>query len=248
MNAIIFKTRAESAFISGDDFRAAHIREVLKPKDGDEIFVGVANCELGKTRIFKKDGGYAFDESWTPLPNPKPLPLTLSVAYARPQIAKRILFEAACFGVERVCFYVSEKGLAGYAKSSLYATGEFEESLYAGASQACSTTIPEFLQFPSLADFLGFCAEDEKLKSPSCLKIAPDLYEATSGIAGAFKSSASPFARAAVVLGGERGFSNADRDMLRDNSFTLVSLGDRVMRTDTAVIACAFACKMLLEK
>ena len=64
-------------------------------------------------------------------------------------------------------------------------------------------------------------------------KIAPDLYESTQNISK-IDAKKTPIC---AVFGGERGFSNADRDLLRKNNFTLVSLGGRVLRTDSAIIA-----------
>ena len=42
---------------------------------------------------------------------------------------------------------------------------------------------------------------------------------------------------AVLALGADRGWSGAERDLLRQNSFTLVHLGKRVLRTETACCA-----------
>ena len=68
----------------------------------------------------------------------------MAVAFSRPQIAQRLLFEAACFGVDKLIFYPSDKSDSSYAKSALYASGEYGKWLEKGAEQACSTMIPDF--------------------------------------------------------------------------------------------------------
>ncbi len=231
MNTIIFRDSKEALALPKSDPRAVHLKEVVNVKDGDLVFVGIAGGKLGKTRVYESKEEFVFSPHWEDLENPELLDITLAVAYARPQIAKRILFEAACMGVKNLCFYASEKSTASYAKSSLYVNKEYEEHFYAGLSQACATSMPEFSHFDSLEDFL----QSSKARSQE-LKIAPDLYEASCKISESFKHKGM-YKSAAVVLGSERGFSNLQRESLRKNGFTLVSMGKRVLRTDTAVIA-----------
>ena len=40
-----------------------------------------------------------------------------------------------------------------------------------------------------------------------------------------------------LAIGPERGWSKAERDQLRKHDFTLLSMGSRVLRQDTAVVA-----------
>ena len=70
---------------------------------------------------------------------------------------------------------------------------------------------------------------------PDSIKIAPDVYEATATISQALSGTAQKHITA--ILGSERGFDNTDRSLLRNANFTLVSLGNRVLRTDSAIIA-----------
>jgi RNA methyltransferase, RsmE family len=226
MNTIIFKDENDARLIPNSDPRAEHIRTVLKASDGDEIFAGIANGPLFKAKIHKGAEGYTLSEERVILDNPPQLNADIYVSFARPQITKRILFEAACFGVKSVNFYPASKGEADYAKSSLFASQEFTEHLIRGAEQACATNIPQVKIFKNLQDTL------ENI-DPNSVKLAPDLYEATSG----FPKNISPDQKISIVFGSERGFSNPDRDLLRQHDFTLISLGPRTLRTDTAIIA-----------
>ena len=40
-----------------------------------------------------------------------------------------------------------------------------------------------------------------------------------------------------LAIGGERGWSGADRDTLRAQGFAMFHLGERVLRTETTVVA-----------
>ncbi|MBR6389250.1 MAG: RsmE family RNA methyltransferase [Opitutales bacterium] len=226
MNALIFKDFNESRFLPFSHPKAKHIRDVLKLKSGDEIFAGVMNQNLYKTKICETPDGYEFGPNTTPLENPKQLDITLCCAFTRPQIAKRIMFEAACFGAKNLVFYAAQKGERDYLKASLYGAEEAQEQFINGAQQACSSFVPNLFLAENLQEALK-CAEGAQTK------IAPDLYESTQNISK-IDAKKTPIC---AVFGGERGFSNADRDLLRKNNFTLVSLGGRVLRTDSAIIA-----------
>lgn len=226
MNAILFKDKESSLFIPDSDPKAVHIKDVIKPKNGDEIYAGIINGSLFKAKIHKEQDGYRLSEERTPLPNPKILDIHLCVAFARPQIAKRILFEAACFGVRKLTFYPASKGEAAYAQSSLYKNNEFKEFLIKGAEQACAANIPMF----SISKNLEETIKNIDLNS---LKLAPDLYEATTP----FDQKIVKNIPKTLVFGSERGFSDCDRKLLRQNQFILTSLGQRALRTDTAIIA-----------
>lgn len=226
MNALIFKDKNEAEFIPFGDPKAIHIKEVLKMHSKDELFAGIVNEKLFKTKIIETCDGYKFINSGVQLDNPERQKLVLCVPFTRPQIAKRIMFEASCFGVEKLVFYVSNKGEEGYLKSSLYEPKQVEESLIKGAEQACSTFIPKFYKAENLTSAIDFCKDCQ-------IKIAPDLYEASD----TFFNLANKDKQSAIIFGGERGFSNSEREILRESGFTLVSLGKRVLRTDTAIIA-----------
>ena len=224
--------------------KLAHIRETLGMRDGCEIFAGIAGEKLWVCRLHFEAGGGAAFEPLREVPAQKPMRFAAAVAFARPQIAQRILFEAACLGVSRLVFYPAAKGEAAYAKSSLYSGGKFSEWLEKGAEQACAPDIPEFFACGSLAEACGCIAS----AFPNPLRVAPDLYEATANLWDFAPRPAEGGAAACAVLGGERGFADSDREYLRGAGWTLVSMGGRVMRTDTAFIStCALCRAMMLD-
>lgn len=234
MNCILFPENAQLKLEKGDP-KLEHILKVLRTKEGGEIYAGNINGDLNICTI-----SYAPDGSATLTPkrainNPKRLPVGVAVSFARPQIAQRLLFEAACFGVENLIFYPASKGEADYAKSSLYTSGEYAKWLERGAEQACSTYIPNFEYVSSLEEAID---KLEDLSDPNAINFAPDIYEAETSFADAF-TTYNPVKDeyTNIILGSERGFTNADRQLMRNRNYTLVSLGDRVLRTDTALIA-----------
>ena len=217
-----------------------HIKNVLKIGDGGEIFAGNIGGKIYICRInFGKDGSAIF----SPLREVETMKISVAVAFTRPQIAKRILFEAACAGISRLIFYPASKGEAAYAKSSLYSGASVLECMEKGAEQACAADIPEFSTCMSLEEACRELAID----SPDSIKIAPDLYEATADL-GELSCKISPESHICAAMGGERGFSNPDRILLRQMGWTLVSMGRRVLRTDTAFITLCGVLRVLLKK
>ena len=228
MNCLLLEKDAPLQ-ISADNPKLEHIRKVLKLADGGEIFVGNAGGELRVCAIKYTPEGAKFTPL-RPAANPPPLNAVLCAAFSRPQIAQRVLFEAACFGAKAVVFYPAEKGEADYAKSALYAGGEHLKWLEKGAEQACATHIPDFFAAKSLSDAAEIA---EKIFPDNPLKIAPDVYEASASMSDAAANARNTI----LAFGGERGFSAADRNALRARGFTLASLGARVLRTDSAIIS-----------
>jgi 16S rRNA (uracil1498-N3)-methyltransferase len=230
VNIVLFETAAEAARLAPGDPRAIHIREVLRMRPGDKLFVGVVNGPRGHATI-AADGptGLLLNVSWEEKTE-SPRPFWVLAGLPRPQTARDLLREAATFGVTALHFFAADKGEPAYAKSSLWRSGEWARRLREGATQAFATTVPEVVRHGSLREAL------EKLGSlapAGAARLALDVYEA-----GAPLSTLAP-ANGPVVLalGAERGWSPAERDSLRAAGFALAHLGTRVLRSETALVA-----------
>ena len=217
--------------IESGDMRFEHIRKVLKMSAGDEIFAGEENGKLFICRLIETNDAFEL-EPLREVEQKCPRNLTLAVAYARPVIARRILFESACMGVKNLIFYPATKGESSYSLSSLYAGNEWKSCLIRGAQQACATSIPDFHTVSSLAEALKLADQIE----PASKKLAADPYEATCDI----WDIDAPESGISLFMGSERGFAELERHALRAAGCELVRLSSRILRTDTAVI-CALA-------
>jgi 16S rRNA (uracil1498-N3)-methyltransferase len=225
VNLILFEREETGRLLPAGDPRAVHLLEVLRRQPGDRFDAGLINGPRGKGTLvaIRAEGlelAFAWETAVASLD-----PIVLIVGLPRPQSARRILREAAALGVGTLHFVRTEKAEASYALSPLWATGEWRRHLVAGAEQAFTTRLPEVTFARTLADVVA--APD---LPPA--RLALDLYEAPQGLAAA--AVGSPVA---LALGPERGWSAADRDLLRSQGFTLVHLGSRVLRTETACVA-----------
>ncbi len=226
MNLILFKADELTTPLEKSDPRAVHILEVLRMDSGQKFDVGRINGPRGKASwTHKDDTSLQLSFEWeTEIPSL--LPINLWVSFCRPQTCRRILQECTSLGVKSITFFDTEKCEPSYRKSKLWSTGEAEKLLIRGAEQAFCTQIPQLWFRDTLATTIDAINPDG-----TCLAL--DNYESTKRL-GSFEISNDSIT---LAVGGERGWSNQERDLLRNNGFTLVDLGSRVLRTETACIS-----------
>jgi 16S rRNA (uracil1498-N3)-methyltransferase len=227
MNLLLFEPSEISIPLPLTDPRARHLLDVLHRREGDTFDAGVVNGPRGKgtlRSITPESLILAF--AWQPPPAPLP-PLALIVGLPRPQTARDILRDATTLGVTELHFVLTEKGDRNYASSSLWSTHEWQRHLRAGAGQAFDTRVPAVTWGRDLASVVT------SLPAASS-RVALDNYEAAAPLS---LPSASGHAPTVLAIGGERGWGDADRIALRGAGFALMHLGDRVLRTETAVVA-----------
>lgn len=224
MNIILFEPGEVGLPLALSDPRAAHIVGVLQRREGEPFDAGIVDGPLGKGYV-EEIGPDAVRFRFERVSDPAPAdPIHILAALPRPQTARKILSEAAALGVASLRFFRSEKGEPGYGSSTLWKS-EWRRHLVAGASQAFDTRLPEVLHHSGLGPAV------EALPG-GLTRIALDNYEAERRMT---PPGAPP--PLALAFGPERGWSAAERALLRAGGFTLEHLGLRVLRTETAVVA-----------
>lgn len=224
MNIILFEPGEIGLPLARSDPRAAHIVGILRRKAGGLFDAGIVDGPLGKGTVVEVGPDllrFRFERGSDPPPAD---PIHILAALPRPQTARKILTEAAALGVASLRFFGSEKGEPGYRASTLW-TGEWRRHLVDGASQAFDTRLPEVLHHTGLGRAVAALPG-------GCTRIALDNYEAPRRLTPA--GAALPLA---LAFGPERGWSAAERSLLRESGFELRHLGSRVLRTETAVVA-----------
>ncbi len=227
MNLLLLPEALPELRLPPEDARRRHILEVLRMRVGDRFDVGAENGSRGKARIEADSpaDGMALHLEWGETPAPPP-DLHLLVGLSRPQTCRRILREGASLGLRRLHFFPAEKSELGYARSTLWTSGEWRRLLIEGVEQAFDTWVPEVRHSPSLAEAL-------QAESPRPC-VALDNYEASAPLAQWLQGRPST---PSLIIGPERGWSGAERDHFRAADIPLAHLGTRVLRTDTAALA-----------
>jgi RsmE family RNA methyltransferase len=226
VNLILLEPAEIGRPLPRSDRRVLHLLSVLHRTVGDTCDAGLVNGPRGKATLVAVDEA-SITLAFTPgaIP-PPPAPITLVIGLPRPQTARDVLRDATTLGVAALHFVLTEKSERSYADSSLWQSHEWRRHALLGAEQAFDTRIPDVAAGSALAATLA------TLSSP--VRLALDNYE-SPGALGSCRLERD--AAVALAIGPERGWSAADRDALRRHHFQFVHLGERVLRTEAAVIA-----------
>ncbi len=227
MNIILFSPAEVELPLSRRDPRARHILEVLRRAPGGKFDAGLINGPRGKATLqAMTDVALVLSYEWAEPPPPL-APIRLIVGLPRPQTARDILREGAALGVAAMDFVLTARADPGYGRSSLWASGEWEKLLVAGAAQAYCTRLPAVQHGRSLSETIAALPAE-------CARVALDNYESPGALSGL---SLAGHPAVALALGAERGWSPAERALLRAQGFAFAHLGKRILRTETACIA-----------
>jgi RsmE family RNA methyltransferase len=212
--------------------RAEHILHVLKGQVGQSLRVGRVNGPTGTGMIKGVRGGTVamrciFNDRVPIEPR-----VDLLLAMPRPKAMKRLWLPLASLGLGRIFITNAQKVERYYFDSHVLETSFIQEQLREGLEQAMDTRLPEVevhLQLkPLLEDRLGEAC-------PNSIRLAADP-SGTQKVSAAL-ASLSPDARVLLAIGPEGGWSDYELEMLAQQDFSLVGMGPRILRTDTACVA-----------
>ncbi|HTQ32352.1 MAG TPA: RsmE family RNA methyltransferase [Opitutaceae bacterium] len=226
MNLILFELHETTAPLRRSDPRARHLLDVLRRSEGGLFDAGLINGPRGRGRIEKISAeALTLSFVWGEPPPPAD-PILLLVGLPRPQTARKLLSETTALGVAALHFFAAEKTGPGYARSTLWTSGEWRRHLLAGAEQAFVTRLPDVTHGGTLAAVVASLP-------PSATRLALDNYEAPQPLSRCRPAAGAPVG---LAFGPERGWAAAERDFLRAHGFSLAHLGPRVLRLETAAV------------
>ncbi len=224
MNLLIFQPGEWESPLSSHDHRVIHIKKILRACEGDSLDAGILGGAMGTAviRSIRSDGAmeFTFQEEKAP---PLPDPITLIIGVPRPPTARRLMKDLTSAGVGKMIFCATDLGEKSYLTSSLWVKEEYKTALMEGISQGKTTILPEIQKLYSL--YKGIDQVDSDTD-----RLALDNMEAEASL----KEYKPVKSSSCLAIGPERGWSDRERDMLRERGFTVYSLGNRVLRTETA--------------
>lgn len=235
MNIILFEQVPQDRFLGCDDFRYAHIRDVLHLQAGDSFFMGEVNGPSGMATITAMDE-HGLEFLWQAEHPHVPLyPVGLLVGHVRPICMKRILREAVSLGVESIMVSGTDTSEKSYRDAKLWSTGEYEKYLFDGAMQAASTGMSSIQFIDHVSDVAGLLGGYD-------VKIVLDN---VTGGQPSLSSYHHEGHRVLLAVGPERGWSDSERSWFAAHGFECRTLGRRVLRTETA---CSAGVAVLLSR
>jgi len=228
MNIILFEDGENTERLTADDVRCQHIKNILKLKVGDTFDGGIINRSYEKFTIKDFDGDDILLEHRTlPKAVEPEYPISLFCSIIRPIDAKKVFKNLSCIGAEKIYLGKTDKTEKSYSNGNLWSKDKYYPLLVEGAQQGATAYIPEVTVHYSLDTFL------EKNVDKFQNRIALDNYQYIIPLSKADISNG----KTVMAVGGERGWSDRERQLLLDYGFTLCSMGKRVLRTEAACLA-----------
>ncbi len=205
--------------------RLKHVLTVHRATIGDELRVGKINGLIGTGKVIGLDEQELVMDIQLDRQPPEPLPITLLLALPRPKMLKRILQSVSSLGVKKIFLINSYRVDKSFWGSPLLQPETLNEHLILGLEQACDTVLPDIHLRPRFKPFV----ED-------------DLAEICNGTRGyvahpnvEMTCPCGVNQPVTLAIGPEGGFIPYEVEMLQAHGLTPVSLGERILRVETAV-------------
>ena len=216
----------DDAVVVVRDQRAVHIRCVLRAGVGDSLRVGRLGGQCGQGLIETVDPSGVRMRVTLSEPPPPRHRFTIVLALPRPKMLRRIFRQCAEFGTADLHLIQSARVEKSYWQSPLLEPSRVQEALLAGMERSRDTIVPRVhlhRRFrPFVEDVLpGLCAGRPcwlaDMGAPIALTDVPRI-------------------PAVVMIGPEGGFVPFEVQLAESVIAQRVSLGERILSVDTALI------------
>ena len=227
MNCILLPKNSKTIT---DKQQLTHIKEVLKSKVGDSLTIGEMGGNLGKATIAQiNDTEVLLCDITLDKKPPAKLDLTVILALPRPKVLRRLIMDMTSLGVNRLIIVNSYRTQKSYWQSPLLE--RIDEFVFEGLQQAIDT-VP--LKIELKKRFRPF-VEDEfpaLVESENTYAVVAHPYALESW--GSYIASKESMPKV-LCVGAEGGWIAYEVDLLRKHGCAAVSLGERILRTETVV-------------
>jgi 16S rRNA (uracil1498-N3)-methyltransferase len=211
-----------------DQRRCEHILHIQKANTGDKLKVGVINGLMGSATILQVLANQQTEihlDCQLTQSAPAALPLTIVMALPRPKMFRRVLQTASSLGIKSIYFIHSYRVEKSYWQSPFLNPQDVDHQLILGLEQSCDTRLPEVHFKNRFKPFV----EDE----------LPDLIKnKTALVAHPYTDSPCPVSfnqPLVLAIGPEGGFIPYEIELLKQQGFSAVHLGERILRVETAL-------------
>ena len=222
MNCILLPKNAKSIC---DPKQITHIKEILKSKVGDSLTIGEMGGNIGKATIAQiNTNEVLLKDIILGKKPPAKLDVTVVLALPRPKVLRRLIMDMTSLGINRLIIVNSYRSRKSYWQSPLLE--RIDEFVFEGLQQAIDT-VPPMIEFKKY--FKPF-VEDE---FPALLGNAVIAHPYASQ---SWKSYLDTNTMPKILcIGAEGGWIEYEVDLLCHNGCKAVSLGERILRTESVV-------------
>ncbi len=235
MNCILLPKNTKTI---SDKEQVIHIKEVLKSKVGDSLTIGEIGGNLGKATIaqINNDEVQLRDVTLDKEP-PAKLDLTVILALPRPKVLRRLIMDMTSLGVNKLIIVNSYRTQKSYWQSPLL--NRIDEFVFEGLQQAIDTVPLEIEMKKRFKPFVEdeFPALLQSKEMGDAVIAHPYASDSWKSYLDGLKSKDSNKETMPKILcvGAEGGWIDYEVDLLCKHGCTAVSLGERILRTETVV-------------
>ena len=231
MNRILFESGEISDGIAVfGGVRAQHVVKVLHGEVGQVLKTGEIDGRIGTSTIEEiehRDGGYVIRAKTTHDRDSLRPWVDLVLAPPRPRVMKRLLPQLSAMGVGKIVLVGAKKVEKDFWGATLLKEENYRPLLVEGLMQAGTSILPAL---ETRRNFRKFAAEELDVLFPDVSRrVVAHPYGA--GV------TAPSGGRLLLAVGPEGGWTDDEVELLEKRGFARYSLGGRILRTDTALIA-----------
>ena len=234
MNRILFEpSEVRDGLATFSDVRAEHVLGVLHGEVGQTLKTGIIDGPIG-TSVIERIDGNAVTVRCTHDASSLPSWIDLILAPPRPRSMKRLLPQLASLGVRRIFLVGAEKVEKAFWGAQLLREEIYRPFLVDGLQQAGTTQLPTIHVSKNFAHFmkrnfdLTFEGQIPRIVAhPYAAGTTPQSFHSV------FVQGRIPV----LAVGPEGGWTDAELALLEERGFERMSLGPRILRTDTALVA-----------
>ena len=229
MNRILFeKGEISSGVATFGGVRAEHVLKVLHGEVGQILKTGEVDGPIGTGEITAIENGLVMVRLTHDAEALAPW-VDLILAPPRPRVMKRLLPQLASLGVGRIVLVGAKKVEKDFWGATLLKEEIYRPLLIDGLMQAGTTALPTI---STVRNFRKWLRDDLDGEFTTSNRIVAHPYGADSRPDCAEKSG-----RLLLAVGPEGGWTDEEVALLEEKGFARYSLGPRILRTDTAVVA-----------
>ena len=205
--------------------RFEHIINVHKAEIGEQLRVGELNGKIGQGTIINLNSDYIDLELELTDSPPKPSNIQIILAMPRPKVFKRLLMDLTTMGVKNIYVIKTWRVEKSFFNSPVLTQDVIKETMILGLEQAKDTIMPKI--------------EIKNLFKPFVEDEIPDIISDTNALVahptGEEVCPRNTDEQTTILIGPEGGLITYEIELLKRHGFKAVTLGDRILRVETAV-------------
>ena len=169
----------------------------------------------------------------------------LILALPRPQMLKRILENVASLGVRNIYLIKSEKVEKSFFSSPVLNDENIKKHLLLGLEQSATTILPRVKIYKNFKQFVGELSGDDFSADRYAVKfIAHNKTDADDlrNVVNVVNIQQQSKQNSIIAIGPEGGWTENEVQIFIDKGFQCISLGNRILRVETAVYVALWKC------